>query len=403
MPTADIHAASELAQAFLAFHQVSEDLAASYRALEARVHALNAELASARSARLEELAERERLANRLQHLLSVLPAGVIVLEGDGTVQDANPAAVELLGQPLIGQAWTAVIERAFLPRPDDGHEISLHNGRRVSVATQSLSPHPGQIVLLTDMTGTRALQERVHRHERLCALGEMSARLAHQLRTPLASALLYAAPLSQPALAATERRRIAGKLLERLRHLERLINDMLVFARGGGAGMARIRLDELIAALQQALEAPLGNGGCTLAVEHVDAEMQIYASRETLLGALMNLAVNAVQACGHGGRLRLYTVVNAQQVEIVLADNGPGIPAALQERIFEPFFTTRADGTGLGLAVAQSVVRAHGGSLRVESQAGAGATFRVCLPAADALERLSRCVAPAPAQSGGTA
>jgi len=318
----------------------------------------------------------------LSHLLAVLPGGVVVLDENGVIQDFNPAAAALLGAPLHGETWMAVITRAFDPRPNDGHEISLRDGRLVSVATQSLSPEPGQIVLLTDMTGTRALQDRVRRVERLSAMGEVAASLAHQIRTPLASALLYVSHLFRPGLDDAGRARTAEKIRERLRHLEYLINDMLVFARGGSAVAERIDVGEMVDGLKRSLEVALENAGCTLAVEDETRGAAILANREALQGALMNLCVNAMEACGAGGTIDIHSRVADGRAEIAVRDNGPGMSAEVRNRAFEPFFTTRAQGTGLGLAVVQSVVLAHRGSIALESQPGRGSTFTVFLPLA---------------------
>jgi two-component system sensor histidine kinase FlrB len=374
---------AELEEAFGVFSQVSERLASSYQALETRITQLTDELAQSRSERAREQDKNGRLANRLEHLLSALPAGVVVLDGRGHVQECNPAAVELLGVPLHGASWTEVIARAFAPRARDGHEISLRDGRLVSVATRSLDPEPGQIVLITDLTSTRQLQEQLARHQRLSSLGEMAASLAHQVRTPLATALLYVSHLHRPQLDETDRLRVAEKILSRLRHLEHLVKDMLVFARGDALCQETIALTPLFNEIQQALEPQLQASGCRLTADvHVgDAEM--LGNREALAGALLNLVTNAMQACGTGGEIHLAAVCTSDaKVEIRVRDNGPGISAELQTRIFEPFFTTRADGTGLGLAVVQAVTRAHAGDVELESAPGAGSTFCLRLPLA---------------------
>ncbi|KXK69366.1 hypothetical protein BC89_19815, partial [Pseudomonas monteilii] len=124
-------------QAFALFNQVSSQLSQSYSLLEARVSELKGELAVVSAQRIDELSEKERLANRLQNLLDLLPGGVIVIDGQGLVREANPAACELLGEPLVGQLWRQVIARSFAPRKDDGHEVSLRDGRRLSIATRS--------------------------------------------------------------------------------------------------------------------------------------------------------------------------------------------------------------------------------------------------------------------------
>ncbi|WP_312726432.1 histidine kinase dimerization/phospho-acceptor domain-containing protein, partial [Stutzerimonas kunmingensis] len=213
------------------FRQVSGQLGESEELLQVRVAELKGQLAEAGELRRQELEEKERLAQRLQSVLDLLPGGVIVIDGQGVVRDANPVALELLGEPLVGHPWREVIGRCFAPRRDDGHEISLRNGRRLSIATRSLAGEPGQLVLLTDLTETRRLQDQLARHERLSSLGRMVASLAHQIRTPLSTALLYASHLEQGGLSEQQQQRFAGSLKARLHELEHQVRDMLIFAR----------------------------------------------------------------------------------------------------------------------------------------------------------------------------
>ncbi len=208
--TAEATSRAGLEQAFALFNQMSSQLSESYSLLEERVTELKGQLALVSAQRMEELAEKERLANRLQSLLDLLPGGVIVIDAHGVVREANPAALGLLGEPLVGMLWREVIARCFAPREDDGHEISLRDGRRLSIATRSLNGEPGQLILLNDLTDTRRLQEQLARHERLSALGRMVASLAHQIRTPLSAALLYAGHLSEQALPTDQQQRFAG-------------------------------------------------------------------------------------------------------------------------------------------------------------------------------------------------
>lgn len=231
LPLEQVSRAS-LEQAYARFSQMSTQLNDSYSMLEARVTELKGQLALVSAQRMQELAEKERLALRLQSLLDLLPGGVIVIDGQGVVREANPVARNLLGQPLVGMLWRQVIARSFAPREDDGHEVSLRDGRRLSIATRSLHGEPGQLVLLNDLTETRRLQDQLSRHERLSALGRMVASLAHQIRTPLSAALLYASHLAEQELPVEQQQRFAGRLKERLHELEHQVRDMLVFARG---------------------------------------------------------------------------------------------------------------------------------------------------------------------------
>ena len=369
-----------LEDAFRLFNQLSQQLTDSYQQLEGRVAELNAELAAARDARMRELTEKERLAARLEGLLQALPGGVVVLDGEGVVQECNPAAVDLLGEPLRHRAWSEIIARTFAPRADDGHEISLADGRRVNLSTCPLGDEPGQIILITDVTEMRRLQDRLHHQQRLAAMGETAASLAHQIRTPLASALLHAGQLKRPRLADADRLRIAERIFERLRHLEQLINNMLLYARGGETGDARFTTDDLFDELAQTLDAQLQSARIELIIEKAESPLPLQGNRQMLLSALLNLCMNAIQAMGRDGCLRLRAREDGEAVCLQVIDNGPGIPPEQQAAVFDPFFTTRPEGTGLGLAVVAAVVRNHQGRIELDSAPGQGCTFSLFLP-----------------------
>lgn len=378
-------ASKQLEQSFQLFNQVSMQLSESYHELEARVAMLSAELELARAQGRDQGDEKRRVADRFHTLLKALPAGAVVLDGAGRVQESNPAAEELLGEPLRGESWVKVIQRAFAPRVDEVHEISLRDGRLVSISTQPLGEEPGQIVLLHDVTEARVLQERLNRHKRLSAMGEMAASLAHQIRTPMSSAMLYASQLKSARLDDRGRVRFAGKILSSLSHLESMVNDMLIFAKGGSAGEDTIELGGLLLELQESMEGMLAQAEAVLSLKNQTGEASLRGNRQALLGALQNLINNAIQACGKGARLEINMApaqarAETQGVLLSVSDNGPGIPDDVRERLFEPFFTTHTRGTGLGLAVVQAVARAHDGAVWVDSESGRGATFTLFLP-----------------------
>ncbi|MBS0373523.1 MAG: hypothetical protein JSR73_03015 [Proteobacteria bacterium] len=221
--------------------------------------------------------------------------------------------------------------------------------------------------------------ERV-RQERLATLGEMAARLAHDVRTPLAAALLYASRLELDGVSDADRRDIAGKIVGRLRHLERLVADMLAFARGGGARLARCEVGALLEGTAQSLASRLGPRA-RLTIRTLAPRLAVFGNAEALVGALVNLAINALDAVGEGdAHVEIEASAAGDSAVFRVRDNGPGIPAEYRGRIFEPFFTTRTAGTGLGLAVVRSVAQAHGGSARVE-EVPSGACLVLELPA----------------------
>ncbi len=315
-----------------------------------------------------------------RHVLDLLPSGLIVIDAHGVVAEANPVAVALLGRPLIGERWLAVIGRAFRPRADDGHEVSLHDGRRVKIETRPLSPLPGQLVVLTDLTETRVLQQQISHLERLSALGRMVATLAHQVRTPLASATLYAGHLADPGLSPVARERFAGKLQARLADLEHQVNDMLLYARSGHQGqLERASLAQIFEQLAESCAGVVELQGAQLQLETPPAATFVGYPR-ALVGALMNLVHNSIDNGGKGCTIRISATINGENLLLQVKDNGPGIADELRERIFEPFFTTRGQGTGLGLAVVQAVMRQHQGEVSVTNNSDGGSCFSLRLP-----------------------
>jgi two-component system sensor histidine kinase FlrB len=381
----------DLKNAFELFNQMSEQLADSYHLLENRVAELNQELSSLSDRRLAELAEKEKLANRLESLLNFLPGGVVVLESSGRVSESNPAAIDLLGEPLQGELWRDVIKRCFAPRQDDGHEVSLHDGRRISIQTRNLGAD-GQIILLTDQTETRRLQGELSRHERLSALGKMMGALAHQIRTPLSSAMLYAGHLCSGKLDDDRRQQFSEKILGRLNNIERQVQDMLFYVKGELALNDVISVAQLQADLAEAMEVPLMTSESTCEWVVNCREEFIHCNRDALIGALLNLVNNAIQAVERKAQLRIEfnlfpqalndSKLNSEESKlwIRICDKGPGMSAELLASVGDLFVTTKAQGTGLGLSVVKAVARAHHGKFLLQSTVGKGTCASVLLP-----------------------
>lgn len=379
----------DLRQAFVLFNEMSQKLTHSYSVLETQVEQLSGELASMSEQRMRELAEKERLADRLESLLQLLPAGVLLLDENGYVRQSNQAADDLLlaasgAQSLIGQRWRTLIARCFKPRLDDGHEISLVDGRRVHLRTAPMLNDSGQLVLLTDMTETRALQAQLSQHERLSAMGKMVASLAHQIRTPLAAATLYAGHLGNETIDNAMRVRFAGKLQERLRHLENQVRDMLIFARGEAPLNDDITLAELLDGVHEAMEVALTNLQAQCRIENNLPKQRIICNRDALISSLMNLVNNALEACPLGNaQIQLVVSPTADgRVRIQVIDNGPGMSDEQKQHIMQPFYTTKANGTGLGLAVVQAVARAHRAEFVLTRHAEGGMSAELLLPLA---------------------
>ncbi len=375
--------AQELQRAFDVFNQVSLELTQAYEGLQARVESLTAELAVANGELRRQYQEKEALSERLALLLNALPAGVVVLDSTAAVSEANPVAREMLGERIIGSDWVALAQ-ARLKATDAPDEWELDT-RRVAIAESPLDSAGGRLLLIHDITVAHELKANAERNQRLAAMGEMAASLAHQLRTPLATALLYSSNLAQPELSEAARTRFASKASEQLKRLERLIQDVLLFARGESIGRDVIPATALISEAAQTMEPLFLESGISFTVTSDVEGSIITGSRKALGGALLNLLENALQACEgrreQAGEVRLAAEVSGRQLRISVRDTGGGIAPEAQARIFEPFFTTRGQGTGLGLAIALGVARAHGGSIEVSSVPGEGSEFVLWLPA----------------------
>lgn len=332
----------------------------------------------------EHCADAIRTAKRLEHLIHKLPTGIVVLDERGFVAQANPVARSMLGEPLTGQRWLDIINRAFRPRSDDGMEVSLQDGRRVKLEISSMEPEAGQLIVLTDLTETRQLQSRLAHLQRLSTLGRMMASLAHQIRTPLSSALLYAQNLCSPKLNPLSREQFQHKLVARLQDLEQQVNDLLLFARAGREQQVEpLSMQQLLSEVFAGVEVLIEQQQGRIQVELPQPDVQILGNARSLAGAIQNLLQNSMQIIGPGALLKLEARVtpdNPQQVLIAVEDNGPGVPAHLQQQIFEPFFTTRSQGTGLGLAVVQAVAHSHNGLVRYCPSASGGARFELVFP-----------------------
>jgi two-component system sensor histidine kinase FlrB len=223
------------------------------------------------------------------------------------------------------------------------------------------------------------MQVFLTRQQRLLTLGELAAGLAHQIRTPLATALLYASQMTLPGRSPEDLGRCAEKTVGSLKQLDKLVNDMLAFTHGGAAREV-VSVSALLEQVAQWLRPALRRG-IRLTIRTQAPDLMVRANAPSLVSAVLNLATNALQAATADIDLELLARRSADgRAQIVVSDNGPGVPAHIRARIFEPFFTTRARGNGIGLAIVKSVVEAHQGSVSLAEGPG-GATFIIELPA----------------------
>jgi len=348
----------------------------THEAMAGQIARLTAELEAARLARREEHAERGRLLGRLASLLDTLPGGVVIVDRQGRITEYNPQAARLLGEPLEGENWAAVEARGYYPEDDT---LEIH-GRRLSLDASQLGDSGETIILLSDITRQHTLQDEASRRQRLVALGEMAARLAHQIRTPLSSTLLYMS-LLEADLPRERRQIICADVREQLHHMEGLISSMLGFVKGGGKVTGPVGVEAAIADALSACTADIESRYALIDIESCGPQPQLEGCHDDLVAALSNLITNALDASGQKPRISIHTRIRNNRLAVIqIADRGRGIPGDVLERIFDPFFTTRASGCGLGLAVVASTVAQHGGTIRAANRPGGGAEFTILLP-----------------------
>ncbi|MBB1406004.1 PAS domain-containing protein [Pseudoalteromonas sp. SG44-5] len=331
-----------------------------------------------------ELSDLRKQASWLSHLVDTMPAGVIVLDGKGMIAKANQIAIDMLGEPLEGEKWFSVIQRSFRPQQDDGHEVSLKDGRLIKLDITALAPEPGQLILMTDLSETRRLQKRVAHMQRLSALGKMVASLAHQVRTPLSAAMLYAANLGSKRLPEASRDNFQTKLMSRLKDLENQVNDMLLFAKSGDQHVVeQVSMQQLLSEVKTGADAMITLNNSELDVSLPEPDIAILGNKTALASAIQNLIHNSIQIIGSGAQVQVSAMRDLQTpdfVRISVSDNGPGVDLQQVDKLFEPFFTTSSQGTGLGLAVVSSVANAHQGRIEVTNNVHGGACFNLLLP-----------------------
>ncbi|WP_163935843.1 nitrogen regulation protein NR(II) [Paraferrimonas sp. SM1919] len=311
-----------------------------------------------------------------------IPHAIILLAPSGVIQYANSAAENLFNQPLLNKSWALILSQNFQPRADDGHEISLKNGRRVKVEINALPNGYATLITLTDLTETRALQQNVAQLQKLSSLGTMMASMAHQIRTPLSAALLYASNLANTHLKPEMQHKFQTKLLSRLMELERQVEDMLLFSKGKNKSPESFTNDQLLASLEQQVDAVVQQSQIRFTVLN-DTEWSLLGDLGGLSSALANAVINAIEAKATAVECRF--AIEQGNLCITITDNGEGMAKEKLANAFDPFETNKPQGTGLGLAVLFSVVKNHHGAISLWSEPQQGFQVKIIMPITGAL------------------
>jgi two-component system, NtrC family, sensor histidine kinase PilS len=364
--------------------------------------------------------ELRRLQLSTDDVMAGIATGVLTVDAAGRLAFMNPAAAELLklrphdwlGRPVLARLEDAapglgeVIRRtAATGAPVRRFETTETGGGLVfGVSTTMIrrgdDEPPSVTAIFQDITERLRIDQLHRRAERLAAVAELSASLAHEIKNPLASIRSATEQLTGDGIDAEDRRVLGELVVRESDRLSRLLSEFIDFARVRVRASSPLEVGALVRHAVDVVRAHPDAAGVEIAVSAVpEAEGTVVRGDEDLLHrAVFNLALNGAQWAGPGGRVEVAVELletdllaprlgAAGAVRVRVTDSGPGVPAEQVEHVFDPFYTGRPGGTGLGLSLVQRAAEAHGGAVLVESPGGGdgpGATFALYLPAGEA-------------------
>ena len=345
---------------------------------------------------------------KIQSVLSSMSEGVILLDRRLRIVVSNPAAVSLIreihGKPLpqrlrrIGKIQTAsvmeIVAAGSVPPP---YEVSLADPEKFYQITASpvnglKGNLEGLVLVISDVTKQRRLQEQLSQSEKLSSLGVMISGFAHELNNPLASIMGYAQLLAERDLVHDVQKKVAAINNEASR-CHRIVDNLLRFARKQSSERRPVDINSVVGSVLQLMGYQLQSDGIIVDVD-LDRNMQslvgdFHALQQVLVN-IINNAQHAMREKGGGGLLTIATRCDGRACTVEVTDNGPGISPENLKRIFDPFFSTKrvGQGTGLGLSIAYGTVKDHGGTILARSRPGVGTTFVMEFPASAAADEV---------------
>jgi PAS domain S-box-containing protein len=334
--------------------------------------------------------------------LDALDTGLLALDEDRRIVALNETLArgwgvdrdEVTGKPL-SEVFHPETERWYLPERGARAEGRATRETRGAVADREvlmrytstpLGDSGALLIRVEDLVDADTEEEVFRNTERLISLGELSARVAHEIRNPLTGVRTTVQFVASKLRAGDSRRDDLHDVLKELDRIEQIITDLLLFARPQAARPVPTDLREVVEKVLDNLARRLEDASVEVERE-LDPDPpvpQVFVDPDMAQQVVLNLVINAIQAMPEGGTLRASiglrrTRYKKAYVDVSITDSGPGIPGDVKEKIFDPFFTTRSMGTGLGLSISLQIAREHGGNLTARNLTQ-GATFRFSLP-----------------------
>ena len=359
------------------------------------------------NARLVELLSSAK--REWEQTVDAISQAICIVDAHGTVRRANRVFAELIqtpvtaipGRPWLGllpPAWSDPVARAIAEAAATSVEIRA--GERILLLTTIPLAEPGSAVLVfEDQTDRRRLQDQLIQSEKMSAIGQLIAGVAHDLNNPLASVVGFSDFLAEAAEIPPSLQEPLQVIRQEAERAATIVKNLLSFARSQEGERARQPVTPLLESTLGLLRNQLmaHKVEATLEVEPGLPDVEVNANQiKQVFVNLINNAAQAIASDAPSGRIWIAAKRVGDGLAVSVTDSGPGISDELAARVFEPFFTTKPEGqgTGLGLSICQGIVKEHGGRLTLETRAGAGATFTVELPLAAPAPRPD--VSPAP-------
>lgn len=379
-PQTDVEA---LAQALELFTKTTASMEEAYRHLQQRVRDLDQELAT-------KNLQLALTTDYLSNLLESISDGVIAVDMDETITRFNRAAGIVLGydaDEIVGYSFREIFGRPFAaPAMPGAMELVSKSDRGVplnerdSVIADRDGNRLGYVKTFQDLSELSALREQVRQIDRLAAIGEMAATVAHEIRNPLGGIRGFATFLAQDTPVDDPRHRLVQKILAGTSSLEKVVSGLLEYTRPVELKLLPTSCASIAQAAMRYMEYDPTR--ITIFTE-IDPDLRILADSDKIRQVLMNVLVNAVQSITDRGEIRVSAEADENRVHLSVQDTGCGMNEKELKQIFSPFYTTKEKGTGLGMAVSQKIVDGHGGILSAHSLPGRGTRIAIQLPRAE--------------------
>ncbi|MEW5806836.1 MAG: ATP-binding protein [Acidobacteriota bacterium] len=349
--------------------------------------------------------ELEKVKDYLYTIINDAAEAIIGMDLNGKVTSWNKAAEQIYGyseKEMLGKGFEKLLPEHLLKSQElemisrevsaKGYVKSLiterirKDGRKICVAItrtalRDKSGNPiGSSAIVRDITKLKEMETKLIESERLAAVGELAASIAHEIKNPLAGIRSASEIIVDSFPYGDPKREMTEESIHQIDRLDRTIKDLLVFAKPKAPVKEECNINDIVNRVFIVLKEDPAGENLKIETRLSENLSSRRADHQQIEQVLFNVGLNSMQAMNHHGTLTIRTYERDSKACISFTDTGTGIPENIRDQIFKPFFTTKARGTGLGLSIVKKIVASHGGEIKIETEEGKGTTFTICLP-----------------------